>query len=250
MLRHAEIGSNCIASLRGIEQHAQLESLRLENNCLRSLDGIQSLAHLASLSAARNLIADASAVAKLPLATLDLSRNFLTAPPELPPTVATLRLGHNRLTSAPDAAALPALSHAELQHNNISDVDALRAALGGGASLRVLELSANPVASSVADFRIEVISLLPALTQLDNDPVSAMEKVPRSRRDTRGGDSRGRGAAPMSARWPPTTCTPLTPPTSWRSERSTSRTRNPRLSGSGSTKRSTRRRAQRASNFE
>ena len=183
MLRHAEIGSNCIASLRGIEQHAQLESLRLENNCLRSLDGIQSLAHLASLSAARNLIADASAVAKLPLATLDLSRNFLTAPPELPPTVATLRLGHNRLASAPDAAALPALSHAELQHNNISDVDALRAALGGGASLRLLELSANPVASSVADFRIEVISLLPALTQLDNDPVSAMEKVRRSRRD-------------------------------------------------------------------
>ena len=197
-LRHADLRGNAISGAVslpalsdgrpvGVEAHAALEVLLLDDNQLRSLRGLESAARLTQLSACRNQLIDTAGIHTLTnLVTLDLSENLLESCDELGVLVSLrdLHLQTNRLAAVPDLSRLPDLNLVELAHNQLPSAEALAAAIGNGASklmgvspIRTLTLDGNPLATGVADLRLRLLHLFPQVTMLDGVAADCDERV-------------------------------------------------------------------------
>jgi len=161
--------------------------LRLECNALKFLSGLETLAKLRFLYLQSNQLRSlGEALAQnMSLDTIDLTANEFQAlvPGEIPQSVTNLYAAGNRLRG-PEAlrglSSLPNLQVLDLSRNMLSEDEDLEALTGEGAScrasLRVLYLAGNPIASSSA-YRRTIIARLPCLTYLDDQPVDALERV-------------------------------------------------------------------------
>lgn len=95
------------------------------------------------------------------------------------PNLEVVSLSVNKLTSLQDFAHCAKLSELYLRKNCISELSEVKF-LGKLRDLKVLWLWDNPCAESVS-YRQTVISLLPGLLKLDNQPVTAEERAQASR---------------------------------------------------------------------
>lgn len=197
-LRHADLRGNAIAGAvslpalsdgrpLGVEAHASLEVLLLDDNQLRSLRGLEHAVHLTTFSASRNQLIDTAGAHALPrLEALDLSSNALERCDEVAhmPSLHSLSLHSNHLAHMPNLEALVSLRTVELHDNRLPSIEALAAAIGHGRSVRLgvspirtLTISGNPLASDRPDMRLELIHLMPQLKLLDDVDVPCEEMV-------------------------------------------------------------------------
>ena len=199
-LRHADLRGNAISGAvsmppessnggrpLGVQAHAKLEALLLDENQLRSLRGLAAVPQLTLLSAASNQLIDtAGAGGLLKLESVDLTDNSLTSCDELATLTAvrTLRLGGNQLDHVPDLSALRQLRTLDLSNNQLMSLEALATAIGHGASsrlgtspLRTLTLLGNPLEHDRPDLRLDLLHLLPELTQFDGVDTTCEEHV-------------------------------------------------------------------------
>jgi hypothetical protein len=180
-LSFLDIGSNALRHTGRLSEHLDLTDLTLDSNCLTSLAGLAGLRRLRRLSVARNRLSDVSdAQDAFPsLVELDLSHNRLQEVAVLNRirNLVTLRLSHNRLARLPSLSRHRCLYALEVQHNAIEKMSVVADSLSETLSLRSLSARPNPCYGTDRESRLELLWVLPSLQQLDELPVTTIEKV-------------------------------------------------------------------------
>ncbi|OWA54466.1 Dynein assembly factor 1, axonemal [Hypsibius exemplaris] len=159
-LRCIFLGSNGIQRIENFNHLTDLRSLFLQDNLISRLENLEGLHRLVNLNLSNNRI--------LKIENLDSL-----------PKLYSLELAHNLLATADDIDHLrrcSAIEILDLSHNRLDDpriVDVLAAM----PSLGVLNLTGNPVASRIPNYRKTLICRLKSLNHLDQNPVSPRDRA-------------------------------------------------------------------------
>ncbi len=186
-------------NIQGLEEYTGCKVLHLEGNCLRS---VQGLGHMSSL---RALYIQSNAISSLEglegctqLQHLDLSSNPIHSLSGLPPSLGTLHASNIGLESSAALSGLaemcPSLQVCRVREGEVAShspsslplsqvLDLSRNRLDATATpalctlraLRVLYATDNPCSRS-ANFRRLLISSIPQLSYLDDQPVDELER--------------------------------------------------------------------------
>ncbi|TDG96677.1 hypothetical protein EPR50_G00231330 [Perca flavescens] len=155
-LSHLDLGYNCLSEISGLEQCCKLTHLSLEHNRISRISGLDSPVLLTHLCLRGNQLKRIEGLENLKsLQVLDLSLN--------------------RITSLSGLQNLHLLGSINLEKNLISEIQECKH-IHDLFLLRDLNLLGNSVQEQ-PDYRLAVVFLLQHLTVLDQDKVTAEEKV-------------------------------------------------------------------------
>ncbi|KAL0963045.1 hypothetical protein UPYG_G00348980 [Umbra pygmaea] len=176
-LKEVDLSHNQMAVMTDLSAHYSLRQLKLDYNCFSEICGLEHCASLRHLSLAHNKISRINGLDNLPLKNLCLRGNQIERV-EGVDTLKTLRvldLSLNRIGSLSGLQELRALASINLEGNLISEIKEV-AHIHELFLLRDLNLLSNPVQEE-PDYRLAVMFLLQHLTCLDQEKVTAEEKV-------------------------------------------------------------------------
>ncbi|XP_078099173.1 uncharacterized protein lrguk isoform X2 [Sander vitreus] len=155
-LSHLDLGYNCLSEISGLEQCCKLTHLSLAHNRISRISGLDSPVLLTHLCLRGNQLKRIEGLENLKsLQVLDLSLN--------------------RITSLSGLQNLHLLGSINLEKNLISEIQECKH-IHDLFLLRDLNLQGNSVQEQ-PDYRLAVVFLLQHLTVLDQDKVTAEEKV-------------------------------------------------------------------------
>ncbi|XP_031169528.1 leucine-rich repeat and guanylate kinase domain-containing protein isoform X2 [Sander lucioperca] len=155
-LSHLDLGYNCLSEISGLEQCCKLTHLNLAHNRISRISGLDSPVLLTHLCLRGNQLKRIEGLENLKsLQVLDLSLN--------------------RITSLSGLQNLHLLGSINLEKNLISEIQECKH-IHDLFLLRDLNLLGNSVQEQ-PDYRLAVVFLLQHLTVLDQDKVTAEEKV-------------------------------------------------------------------------
>ncbi|XP_076861465.1 leucine-rich repeat and guanylate kinase domain-containing protein [Brachyhypopomus gauderio] len=176
-LREVNFSHNHISVMKDLSAYRFLSRLILDHNSIREIRGLEKCACLTQLSIAYNKISHISGLDKLPLKHLCLRGNSIKKIENLQTLGAlnVLDVSYNRIQSLSGLQNLCFLGSINLENNLISEIKEI-VHLRDLMLLRELNLKRNRVQEQT-EYRLAVIFLLQLLTDLDEQPVTAEEKV-------------------------------------------------------------------------
>jgi len=156
-LKKLNLNENGIDSCEDLQGHPALEVLELRKNKLKSCDGIKDMPKLRELYLAENKIKDLHGLDNLPsLQTLHLRQNLIKR----------IMKPFPELTS---------LHHFNLRENRIAEVKQIKK-FKYFTSLKSATIIGNPVIDELGDSKKELIILLPQLTRINKEEVTAEDR--------------------------------------------------------------------------
>ncbi|XP_054481035.1 leucine-rich repeat and guanylate kinase domain-containing protein [Anoplopoma fimbria] len=176
-LKEVNFSHNRMTKMKDLSAFSSLSNLDLGYNSLSEISGLEQCCKLTSLSLAHNKISRISGLDGLPLARLCLRGNQLERIEGLDDlkSLQVLDLSLNRISSLSGLHNLHLLGAINLENNLISEIQECKH-VHDLFLLRDLNLLGNPVQEQ-PDYRLAVIFLLQHLTLLDQEKVTAEEKV-------------------------------------------------------------------------
>ncbi|XP_034146019.1 leucine-rich repeat and guanylate kinase domain-containing protein isoform X2 [Esox lucius] len=176
-LKEVNLSHNQMSVMTNLSECSSLSILKLDYNCFSEIRGLEHCASLSHLSLAHNKISHISGLDNLPLKELCLRGNRIETIENMDTlrTLQVLDLSLNRISSLFGLQNLCLLGSINLESNQISEIkDATH--IHELFLLRELNLRRNPVQEQ-PDYRLAVIFLLQHLAVLDEENVSAEDKV-------------------------------------------------------------------------
>ncbi|KAL2102657.1 hypothetical protein ACEWY4_001825 [Coilia grayii] len=176
-LKEVDFSHNQITEMKDLSAYTSLKKLNLDYNHFQKIHGLKECASLSHLSLAHNQIACISGLDNLPLKELCLRGNLIQTIENLQTlrTLQVLDLACNRIQSLTGLQNLHLLGSLNMESNRISEIKEATH-VHDLQLLRELNLKRNPVQDQ-PDYRLAVIFLLQHLTGLDEQKVTAEEKV-------------------------------------------------------------------------
>ncbi|XP_008299546.1 leucine-rich repeat and guanylate kinase domain-containing protein [Stegastes partitus] len=176
-LKEVNFSHNRMIKMKDLSAYLSLSRLDLDYNSFREISGLEQCCKLIHLSLAHNRISRISGLDSLPLRHLCLRGNQLETIEGLEnlKSLQVLDLSMNRVSSLSGLQNLHLLGSINLEKNLISEIQECKH-IHNILLLRDLNLLRNPVQEQ-PDYRLAVIFLLQHLTVLDQEIVSAEEKV-------------------------------------------------------------------------
>ncbi|XP_026884882.2 leucine-rich repeat and guanylate kinase domain-containing protein isoform X1 [Electrophorus electricus] len=176
-LKEVNFSHNHLSVMKDLSTYTSLSKLNLDYNSFSEIRGLEKCSNLIHLSIAHNKISHISGLDKLPLRHLSLRGNLIKKIENLQTLWALqfLDLSYNRIQSLSGLQNLHLLGSINLESNLISEIKETKH-LHDLLLLRELNLQRNPVQEK-PEHRLAVIFLLQHLTHLDEQAVTAQEKV-------------------------------------------------------------------------
>ncbi|XP_042367530.1 leucine-rich repeat and guanylate kinase domain-containing protein isoform X2 [Plectropomus leopardus] len=176
-LKEVNFSHNHMTKMKDLSAYSSLSNLDLSYNSFREISGLEQCCKLAHLSLAHNKISRISGLDRLPLTHLCLRGNQLERIEGLEnlKSLQVLDLSLNRITSLSGLQNLHILGSINLEKNLINEIQECKH-IHDLFLLRDLNLLGNPIQEQ-PDYRLAVVFLLQHLTVLDQDKVTAEEKV-------------------------------------------------------------------------
>ncbi|KAG7222224.1 hypothetical protein INR49_016638, partial [Caranx melampygus] len=176
-LKEVNFSHNRLTKMKDLSAYSSLSKLDLDHNSFREITGLEQCCNLTHLSLANNKISRMSGLDNLPLTHLCLRGNQLERIEGLENqrSLQVLDLSLNRITSLSGLQNLHLVGSINLEKNLITEIQECKH-IHDLLLLRDLNLLGNPVQEQ-QDYRLSVVFLLQHLTVLDQEKVSAEEKV-------------------------------------------------------------------------
>ncbi|XP_030576087.1 leucine-rich repeat and guanylate kinase domain-containing protein isoform X2 [Archocentrus centrarchus] len=176
-LKEVNFSHNRMTKMKDLSDCVLLTKLDLDYNSFCEISGLEQCCRLTHLSLAHNKISKISGLGSLPLTHLCLRGNQLERIEGLEhlKSLQVLDLSQNRITSLSGLQNLHLLGSINLEKNLISEIQECKH-VHDLLLLRDLNLLGNPVQEQ-PDYKLAVIFLLQHLTVLDQEKVTAEEKV-------------------------------------------------------------------------
>ncbi|XP_057179418.1 leucine-rich repeat and guanylate kinase domain-containing protein isoform X1 [Triplophysa rosa] len=176
-LKEVNFSHNQMSVMKDLSEYSSLTKLILDHNSFSAIRGLEKCERLSHLSLAHNSISRIRGLDHLPLRELRLSGNAIQKIENLQTLrkLQVLDLSCNRIQSLSGLQKLYLLGTANLESNLISEINEA-SHLHDLKLLRDLNLLKNPVQDQ-DDYRLAVIFLLQHITLLDQQTVTAEEKV-------------------------------------------------------------------------
>ncbi|XP_070785279.1 leucine-rich repeat and guanylate kinase domain-containing protein [Enoplosus armatus] len=176
-LKEVNFSHNRMTKMKDLSAYSSLCKLDLGYNCFSEISGLEQCCKLSHLSLAHNKISRISGLDSLPLTNLCLRGNQLEMIEGLEnlKSLQVLDLSLNRITGLSGLQNLHLLGSINLEKNQIGEIQECKH-FHDLFLLRDLNLLENPVQEK-PDYRLAVVFLLQHLTVLDQEKVTAEEKV-------------------------------------------------------------------------
>ncbi|XP_045928521.1 leucine-rich repeat and guanylate kinase domain-containing protein isoform X3 [Micropterus dolomieu] len=176
-LKEVNFSHNRMTNMKDLSAYSSLSKLDLGYNSFSEISGLEQCCRLTHLSLAHNKISRISGLDSLPLTNLCLRGNQLERIEGLEnlKSLQVLDLSLNRITSLSGLQNLHLLGSINLEKNLVSEIQECKH-IHDLFLLRDFNLLGNPVQEQ-PDYRLAVVFLLQHLTVLDQDKVTAEEKV-------------------------------------------------------------------------
>ncbi|XP_017566779.1 leucine-rich repeat and guanylate kinase domain-containing protein isoform X2 [Pygocentrus nattereri] len=176
-LKEVNFSHNQISAMKDLSAYASLSKLILDYNSFSEIRGLEKCSSLTHLSIAHSKISRISGLDNLPLKHLCLRGNLIKKIENLHTlrTLQVLDLSSNRIQSLSGLQNLHFLGSINLESNLIREIKEATY-VHDLPLLRELNLKRSPVQEQ-PDYRLAVIFLLHRLTHLDEQAVTAEEKV-------------------------------------------------------------------------
>ncbi|XP_075967421.1 leucine-rich repeat and guanylate kinase domain-containing protein [Anarhichas minor] len=176
-LKEVNFSHNRMTTMKDLSAFSSLSHLDLGYNGFSEIGGLEQCCKLTNLSLEHNQISRVGGLDRLPLTQLCLRGNQLESVEGLDnlKSLQVLDLSLNRITTLSGLHDLHALGSVNLERNLISEIQECKH-VHDLSLLRDLNLLGNPVQEQ-PDYRLAVIFLLQHLTVLDQEKVTAEEKV-------------------------------------------------------------------------
>uniref|UniRef100_UPI0037E8C090 leucine-rich repeat and guanylate kinase domain-containing protein n=1 Tax=Semicossyphus pulcher TaxID=241346 RepID=UPI0037E8C090 len=176
-LKEVNLSHNRMMKMKDLSAYSSLTKLDLDYNCFSEISGLERCCKLTHLSLAHNKISRISGLDSLPLTQLCLGGNQLERIEGLESlkSLQVLDLSVNRITSLSGLQNLHLLGSINVEKNLVSEIQECKH-IHDLFLLRELNLLGNPVQEQ-PDYRLAVVFLLQHLTMLDQEKVTAEEKV-------------------------------------------------------------------------
>ncbi|XP_062851482.1 leucine-rich repeat and guanylate kinase domain-containing protein isoform X5 [Trichomycterus rosablanca] len=176
-LKEVNLSHNHISSMKDLSAYTSLCKLILDYNSVSVIQGLEKCSSLTHLSIAHNKVLRISGVNNLRLKQLCLQGNLIKTIENLQTLRALqiLDLSSNRIQSLSGLQNLHLLGTVNLESNMIAEIKEA-AHVRDLLLLRELNLKRNPIQEQ-PDYKLSVIFLLHQLTILDEQDVTAEEKV-------------------------------------------------------------------------
>ncbi|GFQ81800.1 dynein assembly factor 1, axonemal [Trichonephila clavata] len=171
-----------LMKIENLEEYTGLKSLWLENNGIKQIENLDCLTELRCLYLQENLISTLENLHHLQhLDSLNVSKNIICEIQNISclPNLKTLQISYNRLKTIANIQHLTkchSITNVDLSYNMIDDpavLDVFAAML----SLRVLNMSGNPVLKHMKNYRKNFIVGIKDLCYLDDRPVTDKERA-------------------------------------------------------------------------
>nr|XP_046235380.1 leucine-rich repeat and guanylate kinase domain-containing protein isoform X3 [Scatophagus argus] len=176
-LKEVNLSHNRMTKMKDLSAYSSLRKLDLGHNSFREISGLEQCFQLIHLNLAHNKILKISSLDNLPLVHLCLRGNQLKRIEGLEnlKSLQVLDLSLNRINSLSGLQNLHLLGSINLEKNLISEIQECKH-VHDLFLLRDLNLLGNPVQEQ-PDYRLAVVFLLQHLTVLDQEKVTAEQKV-------------------------------------------------------------------------
>ncbi|XP_040005488.1 leucine-rich repeat and guanylate kinase domain-containing protein [Xiphias gladius] len=176
-LKEVNFSHNRMTKMKDLSAYSSLSKLELDHNILSEISGLEQCCKLTHLSLAYNNISRLRGLDRLPLTYLCLRGNKLERIEGLEnlKTLQVLDLSLNRITSLSGLQNVHHLGSINLEKNLISEIQECKH-IHDLFLLRDLNLLRNPLQEQ-QDYRLSVVFFLQHLTVLDQEKVTAEEKV-------------------------------------------------------------------------
>ncbi|XP_029902290.1 leucine-rich repeat and guanylate kinase domain-containing protein [Myripristis murdjan] len=176
-LKEVNFSHNHMTKMKDLSAFSSLCKLELDYNSFSEISGLEQCCSLTHLSLAHNKISRISGLDSLPLKNLCLRGNQLETTEGLEnlKCLQVLDLSKNCITSLSGLRNLHLLDSLNLESNLISEIKEATH-IHDLLLLRDFNLKGNPVQDQ-PDYRLSVIFLLQHLTSLDQENITAEEKV-------------------------------------------------------------------------
>ncbi|XP_070710191.1 leucine-rich repeat and guanylate kinase domain-containing protein [Pempheris klunzingeri] len=176
-LKEVNLSYNRLTKMKDLSAYSSLSKLDLGYNNFREISGLEQCCKLTHLSLAHNKISRISGLDSLPLTHLSLRGNQLERIERLEnlKSLQVLDLSLNRITSLSGLQNFHLLGSINLEKNLIREIQECKH-IHDLFLLRDLNLLENPLQEE-PDYRLAVVFLLQHLTMLDQEKVTAEEKV-------------------------------------------------------------------------
>ncbi|XP_026217676.1 leucine-rich repeat and guanylate kinase domain-containing protein isoform X2 [Anabas testudineus] len=176
-LKEVNFSHNRMTKMKDLSAYSCLSKLDLDHNSFSEISGLEQCCKLTHLSLAHNKISRISGLASLHLTYLCLRGNQLERIEGLEnlKNLQVLDLSQNRITSLSGLQNLYLLGSINLEKNRITEIQECKH-IHDLFLLRDLNLLENPIQVQ-QDYRLSVVFLLQHLTVLDQEKVTAEEKV-------------------------------------------------------------------------
>ncbi|XP_031714985.1 leucine-rich repeat and guanylate kinase domain-containing protein isoform X2 [Anarrhichthys ocellatus] len=176
-LKEVNFSHNRMTNMKDLSAFSSLSHLDLGHNSFSEIGGLEQCCKLTNLNLEHNKISRVGGLGRLPLTQLCLRGNQLERIEGLDnlKSLQVLDLSLNRITTLSGLHDLHVLGSINLERNLISEIQECKH-VHDLSLLRDLNLLGNPVQEQ-PDYRLAVIFLLQHLTVLDQEKVTAEEKV-------------------------------------------------------------------------
>ncbi|KAK2883060.1 leucine-rich repeat and guanylate kinase domain-containing protein isoform X2 [Channa argus] len=176
-LKEVDFSHNHMMKMKDLSSYSSLTKLHLDYNNFSEISGLEQCSKLTHLSLAHNKIWRISGLGSLPLTHLCLRGNKLERIEGLEnlKSLQVLDLSLNRISSLSGLHNLCLLGSINLEKNLVTEIEECKH-IHYLFLLRDLNLLGNPLQEQ-QDYRLSVVFLLQHLTLLDQEKVSAEEKV-------------------------------------------------------------------------
>ena len=180
-LTAADLSRNAIgdAGLAGLAAHRHLRSLDLSHNRLTAVTALAALQALEEVRLDGNELTSLAGLEGLPLRVVHAAGNAVASLAPLERCAATLRaldVSNNAVASLAPLSCCARLGSLNVARNALATLEEVRA-LWALPLLHVLDIRNNAALEAVEALRLHVLHILPRLTALDGQGVSAKEKV-------------------------------------------------------------------------
>lgn len=176
------LGNQGFRRIRSLEPFINVKSLWLNNNSINVIENIGHFTLLSNLYLNNNVIEEITGLSELVnMAVLNLNYNCIRKIKNMKTLInlTNLDIQHNLISEISDFQGLidvPSLTSLDLSYNKIETENFLEV-LTKLPKLAVLKLEGNPIAKTMRNYRRIIITAIPTLVFLDQQPVTEIERI-------------------------------------------------------------------------